>query len=56
MSTKISKPLDFAADADLVAITAMTPQAPRAYEIAAGFRDRGKPGGHGRFPRQQPSR
>jgi radical SAM superfamily enzyme YgiQ (UPF0313 family) len=33
--------LDFAANADLVAITAMTPQAPRAYEIAAMFRSRG---------------
>lgn len=32
--------LDFSADADLVAITAMTPQAPRAYEIAARFRER----------------
>jgi radical SAM superfamily enzyme YgiQ (UPF0313 family) len=35
-------PLDFVCDADVVAITAMTPQAPRAYEIAAGFRARGK--------------
>lgn len=35
--------LDFAADADLVAITAMTPQAPRAYEIAAKFRERKVP-------------
>ncbi len=34
--------VDFEADADLVAITAMTPQAPRAYELAAGFRARGK--------------
>jgi radical SAM superfamily enzyme YgiQ (UPF0313 family) len=34
--------LDFVCDADLVAITAMTPQAPRAYEIADGFRARGK--------------
>src|SRR6266568_6325313 len=33
--------IDFGADADLVAITAMTPQAPRAYEIAAAFRARG---------------
>ena len=33
--------VNFAADADLVAITAMTPQAPRAYEIAAQFRARG---------------
>ncbi len=29
-------------DADLVAITAMTPQAPRAYQIAARFRAQGK--------------
>ena len=35
------KPLDLAAEADLVAITAMTPQAPRAYEIADLFRARG---------------
>lgn len=33
--------LDFAADANLVAITAMTPQAPRAYQIADAFRARG---------------
>ncbi|HEY6874500.1 MAG TPA: radical SAM protein [Geobacteraceae bacterium] len=33
--------IDFDAAADLVAITAMTPQAPRAYEIAAEFRARG---------------
>ena len=33
--------LDYGADADLVAITAMTPQAPRAYEIAAAFLARG---------------
>jgi radical SAM superfamily enzyme YgiQ (UPF0313 family) len=37
------KPLDFEAAVDLVAITAMTPQAPRAYEIAARFRSRGIP-------------
>jgi radical SAM superfamily enzyme YgiQ (UPF0313 family) len=36
------EPLDFSTEADIVAITAMTPQAPRAYEIAAGFRARGK--------------
>ena len=35
-------PVDFATDADLIAITAMTPQAPRAYELAARFRERGK--------------
>lgn len=35
--------VDFGTDADLVAVTAMTPQAPRAYEIAAAFRQRGKP-------------
>ena len=34
--------VDFNAACDLVAVTAMTPQAPRAYEIAAGFRARGK--------------
>ncbi len=34
--------VNFDTDADLVAITAMTPQAPRAYELAAGFRARGK--------------
>lgn len=31
-----------ATDADLVAITAMTPQAPRAYQLAAAFRAAGK--------------
>jgi len=34
--------IDFDTDADLIALTAMTPQAPRAYEIAAGFKSRGK--------------
>ena len=34
--------IDFASDADLVAITAMTPQAPRAYAIADRFRASGK--------------
>src|SRR4051812_40460978 len=29
--------------ADLVGITAFTPQAPRAYQVAAKFRDRGIP-------------
>lgn len=33
--------LDLNADADLVALTAMTPLAPRAYEIADSFRSRG---------------
>jgi radical SAM superfamily enzyme YgiQ (UPF0313 family) len=33
--------IDFAIDADVVALTAMTPQAPRAYEIAEKFRSRG---------------
>ncbi len=37
------EPVDFTADADLVAVTAMTPQAPRAYQLAAGFRERGVP-------------
>lgn len=35
--------IDFEVDADLVAITSMTPQAPRAYQIAARFRERGIP-------------
>ncbi len=35
--------INFSTDADLVAITAMTPQAPRAYEIADRFRDRDIP-------------
>jgi radical SAM superfamily enzyme YgiQ (UPF0313 family) len=34
-------PLDPALTPDLVGITAMTPQAPRAYELAATFRSRG---------------
>jgi radical SAM superfamily enzyme YgiQ (UPF0313 family) len=34
--------VDYDTDADLIALTAMTPQAPRAYEIAAAFRSRGK--------------
>jgi len=34
--------VDYACDADIIALTAMTPQAPRAYEIADGFRQRGK--------------
>ncbi len=36
------RPLDFDCDADLVAISFMTALAPRAYEIAAEFRRRGK--------------
>jgi radical SAM superfamily enzyme YgiQ (UPF0313 family) len=35
--------ITFDTDADLVAITAMTPQAPRAYRIADAFRERGIP-------------
>ncbi len=35
--------LDFDTQADLVGITCMTPLAPRAYEIAARFRERGVP-------------
>lgn len=35
------EPVDFAADVTMVALTAMTPQAPRAYEIADRFRQRG---------------
>jgi radical SAM superfamily enzyme YgiQ (UPF0313 family) len=36
------EPLAVGTDADLIALTAMTPQAPRAYQIAAQFRARGK--------------
>ncbi len=36
-------PVDFSLDTDLVGITSMTSTAPRAYEIARGFRARGKP-------------
>ena len=36
------KPLDFDADVDLVGVSFMTALAPRAYEIAAEFRKRGK--------------
>jgi len=36
------EPIDFEADVDLVAITALTPTAPRAYEIADEFRRRGR--------------
>ena len=36
------EPIDFSLDADLVSITALTPTAPRAYEIADEFRRRGK--------------
>lgn len=35
-------PLDFGAEVDLVAISVMTPLAPRAYEISDGFRARGR--------------
>lgn len=34
--------IDYTCHADLVALTAMTPQAPRAYAIADGFRHQGK--------------
>lgn len=34
--------IDYAFDADIIALTAMTPQAPRAYLIADEFRRRGK--------------
>lgn len=37
-----SEKIDFNTDADIIAITAMTPQAPRAYEIADSFRRIGK--------------
>jgi len=36
------EPTFSATDADLVAITAMTPQAPRAYRLAAEFKTAGK--------------
>lgn len=36
-------PVDFSAPADLVALTAQTPVAPRAYQIADAFRKRGVP-------------
>jgi len=36
-----SERIDYDDEADLVAITAMTPQAPRAFQIAEGFRRRG---------------
>jgi radical SAM superfamily enzyme YgiQ (UPF0313 family) len=36
------EPLALDTDADLIALTAMTPQAPRAYQIAAQFRAAGK--------------
>ena len=35
------EPFRLVPDADLVAITAMTPLAPRAYQIAAMYRERG---------------
>jgi radical SAM superfamily enzyme YgiQ (UPF0313 family) len=35
-------PVNFDADADIIALTAMTPQAARAYEIADAFRARGR--------------
>ena len=37
------EPVDFEEEADLVALTGMTAQADRMYEIAAGFRARGVP-------------
>jgi len=37
-----SEKIDYSCDADIVALTGMTPQAPRAYEIADEFRRRGK--------------
>jgi len=42
--------IDFNQDVDLVAITAITPLAPRGYEIADEFRRRGK-GGDRRYSR-----
>jgi radical SAM superfamily enzyme YgiQ (UPF0313 family) len=38
-----SRPVDFSAGFDLVGVTATTAAAPRAYEIADGFRRRGRP-------------
>ena len=43
------EPINFSADVDLVAITAMTAQAPRAYEIASKFRQRKVPAVLGGF-------
>jgi radical SAM superfamily enzyme YgiQ (UPF0313 family) len=37
------EPIDYSADADLVGISYMTANAPRAYEVADAFRQRGKP-------------
>lgn len=37
-----SESIDYTCDADIIALTAMTPQAPRAYQIADEFRRRGK--------------
>lgn len=37
-----AQPPDFNTDADIIALTAMTPQAPRAYQIADRFRSLGK--------------
>jgi radical SAM superfamily enzyme YgiQ (UPF0313 family) len=37
-----SESIDYTSDADIIALTAMTPQAPRAYQIADEFRRRGK--------------
>lgn len=39
---EIVQPLDLETECDLVAITALTNQAPRAYDIAKHFRNRGK--------------
>jgi radical SAM superfamily enzyme YgiQ (UPF0313 family) len=38
----IVEPIDLTADFDLIGITALTAQAPRAYQIADAFRSRGK--------------
>lgn len=40
---EVAEPLDPQIDADLVGISALTATAPRAYELAAGFRRRGIP-------------
>ena len=39
---ELNEPIDFEEDYDLVGISAMTNQAPRAYKIANEFRKRGK--------------
>ncbi len=47
-------PVDFDEDVDLVGITAMTPLATRAYEIADEFKRTGQDGCDGRHARVSP--